>query len=44
VILGVSQAVGAQINPTWFQLAGHVVTVIVLIFRPQGLFPRTREE
>lgn len=43
IILGVSQNVGAQIDPTWFQLAGHVVTVLVLVFKPTGLFARTRD-
>jgi branched-chain amino acid transport system permease protein len=40
VILGVSQAIGAQINPAWQVLAGHVVFLLVLAFRPTGLFPR----
>jgi branched-chain amino acid transport system permease protein len=40
VILGVSQAIGAQINPAWQVLAGHIVFLIVLAFRPTGLFPR----
>lgn len=40
VILGVSQAVGAQINPGWQVLAGHLVFLVVLAFRPMGLFPR----
>lgn len=43
MILGVAQTVGAHINPTWFQLAGHVVTLLVLAFRPTGLFARTRD-
>ena len=43
VILGLSQTIGAQLNPTWFQLAGHVVTLIVLAIRPTGLFARTRD-
>jgi branched-chain amino acid transport system permease protein len=43
IILGVSQNIGAQINPTWFQLSGHIVTVLVLMFRPTGLFARTRD-
>jgi branched-chain amino acid transport system permease protein len=42
--LGLSQNVGAQIRPAWFQLAGHVVTLLVLIIRPNGLFARTRDE
>jgi branched-chain amino acid transport system permease protein len=40
VILGVAQAVGAMINPGWQLLAGHLVFLAVLAFRPQGLFPR----
>jgi len=40
VILGVAQAIGAQINPGWQVLAGHVVFLIVLAIRPRGLFPR----
>lgn len=43
VILGVSQAIGAKINPGYQILAGHVVFLAVLAFRPQGLFPRTRD-
>jgi branched-chain amino acid transport system permease protein len=43
VILGVAQGVGAQLNPAWFQLAGHVVTLLVLAFKPTGLFARTRD-
>ncbi|MEM7799675.1 MAG: branched-chain amino acid ABC transporter permease [Chloroflexota bacterium] len=44
IILGLSQSIGAQLNPTWFQLAGHVVTLLVLAFRPTGLFARTRDQ
>ncbi|MCB1437001.1 MAG: branched-chain amino acid ABC transporter permease [Rhodobiaceae bacterium] len=40
VVVGVAQTVGAQINPGWQQLAGHVVFLIVLAVRPRGLFPR----
>lgn len=43
MILGVAQNIGAQLNPKWFQLAGHIVTVLVLVFRPTGLFARTRD-
>jgi branched-chain amino acid transport system permease protein len=41
VILGVAQAIGAQINPGWQVMAGHLVFLLVLAFRPRGLFPRT---
>jgi branched-chain amino acid transport system permease protein len=40
VILGVSQAIGAQIDPGWQLLAGHIVFLLTLALRPQGLFPR----
>ena len=40
IILGVSQAVGAQIDPGWQLLAGHVVFLAILAVRPQGLFPK----
>jgi len=40
IVLGVSQAVGAQIDPGWQVLAGHIVFLIILAVRPQGLFPK----
>jgi branched-chain amino acid transport system permease protein len=40
IILGVSQAIGAQLNPGWQVLAGHVVFLFILAVRPQGLFPK----
>ena len=40
IILGVAQAIGAMIDPGWQLLAGHLVFLAVLAFRPQGLFPR----
>ncbi|MCC2096714.1 MAG: branched-chain amino acid ABC transporter permease, partial [Hyphomicrobiales bacterium] len=40
VILGVAQATGAMINPGWQLLAGHIVFLIVLAVKPEGLFPR----
>lgn len=40
VILGVSQNIGAQINPGWQLLAGHIAFLFVLAVRPRGLFPR----
>ncbi|MEM7303085.1 MAG: branched-chain amino acid ABC transporter permease [Pseudomonadota bacterium] len=40
VILGLAQTVGAQINPEWQILFGHIVFLIVLVVRPRGLFPR----
>jgi len=40
IILGVSQAIGAQIDPGWQLLAGHLVFLAILAVRPQGLFPK----
>jgi len=40
IILGVSQTIGAAINPEWQILAGHVAFLLVLLARPRGLFPR----
>ena len=40
IIIGVAQTVGAAINPEWQILAGHVAFLIVLGFRPRGLFPK----
>jgi branched-chain amino acid transport system permease protein len=40
IILGVAQALGNQIGPGYQVLAGHLVFLAVLIFRPSGLFAR----
>ena len=40
IILGVSQNIGAQINPGWQLLAGHIAFLVILAIRPRGLFPR----
>ena len=42
IILGVAQAIGAQIDPGWQVLAGHVAFLIVLAVRPEGLFPKVQ--
>src|SRR6202011_1920497 len=42
IILGVAQAVGAQINPGWQLLAGHLAFLVILAVRPQGLFPKVQ--
>ncbi len=43
LLLGVAQSIGAAINPGWFQLAGHILALLVLAIRPTGLFARTRD-
>ncbi len=42
ILLGVVQAVGAEIDPGWQVLAGHIAFLIVLAIRPQGLLGRRR--
>ncbi|TPG52407.1 branched-chain amino acid ABC transporter permease [Roseomonas nepalensis] len=42
VLLGVAQSIGAQIDPGWQILAGHLLFLLVLAVRPEGLFPRLR--
>jgi len=43
VVLGVAQQVGAQINISYEVLAGYLVLLAVLVFRPQGLTARRAE-
>ncbi|TGD42608.1 branched-chain amino acid ABC transporter permease [Pseudotabrizicola sediminis] len=38
MVLGVSQAIGFRIDPGFGVLAGHLVFLLVLAIRPQGLF------
>ncbi len=40
LVLGVAQTVGAQVEPAYGVLFGHVVFLAVLAFRPSGLMPR----
>jgi branched-chain amino acid transport system permease protein len=40
VVLGVAQAIGAQINISYEVLAGYIVFLAVLVIRPQGLTTR----
>jgi branched-chain amino acid transport system permease protein len=43
MVLGIAQAIGAVLNPNWQILAGHIAFLALLIMRPSGLFPRTRD-
>jgi branched-chain amino acid transport system permease protein len=42
IVLGLAQTIGGRIDPEWQILAGHLAFLIVLIFRPRGLFPARR--
>ncbi len=43
MVLGIAQAVGAALSPTWQILAGHIAFLTILVIRPNGLFPHTRD-
>jgi branched-chain amino acid transport system permease protein len=43
MVLGVAQAVGGALSPTWQILAGHLAFLVVLLLRPSGFFPHTRD-
>jgi branched-chain amino acid transport system permease protein len=40
VIIGIAQNLGSQIDASWQILAQHLVFLVALILRPQGLFAR----
>jgi branched-chain amino acid transport system permease protein len=42
IVLGVAQSIGAQINPAYGVLTGHVVFILILLIRPQGLLPKQK--
>jgi len=43
IVLGIAQAIGAAFDPNWQILAGHLAFLVILVVRPSGLFPRTRD-
>jgi branched-chain amino acid transport system permease protein len=42
MVLGLAQTLGAQYDPAFTLLAGHLIFLAVLAFRPQGLIPARR--
>jgi branched-chain amino acid transport system permease protein len=42
IVLGVAQAIGAQIDPGWQLLAGHIAFLVILAVKPNGLFPKVQ--
>ena len=42
MILGITQQIGFRLDPGWGIWFGHLVFLVVLVLRPQGLFPKTR--
>jgi len=43
IILGVAQTIGFRLDSGWGILSGHLVFVLILLLRPNGLFPKTRD-
>jgi len=43
MILALAQQIGFRADPGWGIWLGHIVFLVVLVVRPQGLFPKTRE-
>ena len=42
LLLGVTQQIGFRLDPGWGIWIGHIVFLLALVLRPQGLFPKTR--
>jgi branched-chain amino acid transport system permease protein len=40
MVLGIAQAIGSQVNPSYGILVGHLVFLAILAFRPTGLLPK----
>ncbi len=43
IILGIAQTIGSNLDPGWGILAGHIVFIIILMVKPNGLFRKTKE-
>ncbi|MBI3153939.1 MAG: branched-chain amino acid ABC transporter permease [Burkholderiales bacterium] len=41
--LGVAQAIGMKLDPGWGGVSGHLAFLLVVVLRPNGLFPKTRD-
>jgi len=42
IVLGIAQSIGAQLHPAYGVLTGHVVFILILLIRPQGLLPKQK--
>lgn len=40
ILLGIAQSIGGHIDLQWQVLSGHIALLIVLLVRPEGLFPK----
>ena len=41
LLLGITQQIGFRFDPGWGIWFGHIVFLLLLVVRPQGLFPKT---
>ena len=42
MVLGITQQIGFKLDPAWGVWLGHLVFLIILVVRPNGLFPKTK--
>jgi branched-chain amino acid transport system permease protein len=42
LLLGITQQIGFRLDPGWGIWLGHIAFLVLLVIRPQGLFPKTR--
>ncbi|CAM5536598.1 branched-chain amino acid ABC transporter permease [Eoetvoesiella caeni] len=42
MVLGLTQQIGFKVDPAWGIWLGHLVFLVVLFVRPNGLFPKTK--
>ncbi|MFA5598355.1 MAG: branched-chain amino acid ABC transporter permease, partial [Pusillimonas sp.] len=42
MLLGLTQQVVFRIDPGWGIWGGHIMFLLILMVRPEGLFPKTR--
>lgn len=42
MLLGITQQIGFRVDPGWGIWIGHIAFLVVLVLRPQGLFPKTK--
>jgi branched-chain amino acid transport system permease protein len=43
IVLGIAHTIGYQLNPGWGVLTGHLCFLVVVLFKPAGLFGRAAQ-
>lgn len=43
IVLGIAQSIGAAFSVQWQILAGHIAFLVILLVKPDGLFPRIKD-